>query len=594
MAIELPEGRYMSCAFALPPDAGGQTRALLMRNRILAREGGVSPELLTLGATPDHGERYARLRDQGLVLDDTPVRNIFDHYREHGWSNGEPTGQLEDLDAHRIRVDTTPDGAPWRAVYRPFEGQRPVYDYLRADGSPYLRMRQFSKGKKWSWPDRIQQIGPDGAVVGEYGSLGQWFRRWIRELLGDSERAFVFIDSRFVVPHLVPMLGRRIHLIYKMHNIHVGPPRRWDSEVNPIYTRVLRRIAGMDAMVTLTERQRDDIAERRGRTCNMFVVPNAVVPPDPPAPRPSRDPTRVTIVARLERQKRLTDAIAAFRQVVDAVPGARLDIYGDGDERERLQAEIDAHGLSAAVVLRGFDPRASESLWTSSAFLMTSAFEGYPLSTLESMSRGCPVISYDIKYGPREQITDGADGFLVPPGDTALLAERVIALLTSPELLERMSAAARARAEEFGPREFLASWASVLQATVEHKASRTRIEDVRFELAKLEPLSPLRRALGRRSRHARLLEGSLELDGSGGKAGPDAVELTLAWVDKRSGAVTELPLRSRRSKQSFRLRATIEPPAGAARLRLRLTWRNSAWETDVARAERGGLIRARA
>ncbi len=55
---------------------------------------------------------------------------------------------------------------------------------------------------------------------------------------------------------------------------------------------------------------------------------------------------------------------------------------------------------------------------------MTSSFEGYPLATLESMSRGCPVVSYDIRYGPREQISDGVDGFLVPPGDIELLAQR--------------------------------------------------------------------------------------------------------------------------------------------------------------------------
>ena len=118
-----------------------------------------------------------------------------------------------------------------------------------------------------------------------------------------------------------------------MHNIHVSAPRRWDSPLNPVYKRVLNRIGGMDAMVTLTERQRDDIAERRGRTSNMFVVPNPVVMPAPPARQPPRDPHRVTIVARLERQKRLTHAIRAFEQVVAAVPGARLDIYGAGSEQ---------------------------------------------------------------------------------------------------------------------------------------------------------------------------------------------------------------------------------------------------------------------
>src|SRR5215216_38293 len=383
--------------------------------------------------------------------------------------------------------------------------------------------------------------------------------------------------------------GARIHLVYKMHNLHVGPPRRWDSEMHPVYDRVLRRINGMDAMVTLTQRQRDDIAERRGRTSNMFVVPNPVVMPDPPVPRPERDPARVTIVARLEKQKRLTDAIAAFQRVLESVPGARLDIYGDGAEREALQADIDARGLGDSIVLRGFDPRAADTLWTSSAFLMTSVYEGYPLSTLESMSRGCPVVSYDIKYRPREQMTDGVDGFLVPAGDTELLARRVVELLSSPELAQRMSAAARARAESFGPREFLATWAGVLQATVERKPLRTRIEGVRFELTRLEPVSPLIRLLGRR---ALRLEAVVEIDGRGGGTGWDAVDFALAWVDVDTGAVTALPLRARRSKRRFRLRATIDPPAGNAWLRLRLTWANSAWQTEVARVRRGRLKRS--
>jgi poly(glycerol-phosphate) alpha-glucosyltransferase len=579
MPTELPQGRYLSCAFAFPPEAGGQTRALLMRNRLLALEGGVRPELLTLGATADHRERCERLRERGLLLDDMPIRNIYEHYRDNGWGDGKPPAELEDLSAYRVREEATPGGAPWRTVYRPPDRKRAIYEYVRADGSPYLRIARYSKVKRWTWPDRIQQIGEDGSLIGEFESVGQWFRHWIRDLLGNDERAFVFIDSRFVVPHLVPMRGPRVHLIYKMHNVHVLPPRRWDSETDPVYTRVLRRIDGMDAMVTLTERQRDDIAARRGRTDNMFVVPNPVVMPQSPARREPRDPMRVTVVARLERQKRLTHAIAAFQQVVEAVPAARLDIYGQGSESERLQAEIDSRGLGGSVALRGFDPRASDSLWTSSAFLMTSSFEGYPLSTLESMSRGCPVVSYDIKYGPREQLTDGVDGFLVPAGDKDLLAQRVIELLRSPELVNRMSAAALARAERFGPHEFLASWARVLHAAVELKPQRTRIEKAHFELRRLRP-----RWLGGGLR----VSGVLELEGKGPL---DAVRLSLAWIDAASGDVREQPLRFKRAGSRFRIRATVEHPAGDARLRLRLTWRNSAWDNTIAQASGGEVKR---
>ena len=188
--------------------------------------------------------------------------------------------------------------------------------------------------------------------MGELTGLGQWFRRWIRELLGDGKRAFVFIDSRFLVPLLVPMKGSRVHLIYQMHNLHLRPPRRWDSEMDPMYKRVLDRIGGMDAMVTLTERQRDDIAARRGRTSNMFVVPNPVAMPAPPVERAPRDPRRVTVVARLEEQKRLTHAVAAFQQVVEALPDARLDIYGDGASARRSRprsSPADSPGRSSCT-----------------------------------------------------------------------------------------------------------------------------------------------------------------------------------------------------------------------------------------------------
>jgi poly(glycerol-phosphate) alpha-glucosyltransferase len=574
----LPQGRYFSCAFRIAPDAGGQTRALLSRNRILALEGGVRPDLLMLGAEPDLPGRRASLVEHGLLVEGVRLLNIYEHYRDHGWGDREPTGELADLRRHRIAEETTPDGAPWRNVYQLPDAERPIFEYLRADGSPYLRIPRYSKNHRFTWPRWIQQVDADGAVVGEFTALGQWFRRWIRDLLGDGERAFVFIDSRFLVPHLVPMRGHRVHLIYQMHNVHVGPPRRWNSDVDRIYKRVLDRIDGMDAMVTLTERQRDDIAARRGRTSNLFVVPNPIVMPAPPVRRAPRDPSRVTIVARLERQKRLTDAIAAFQQVVEAIPHARLDIYGEGRERERLQSEIQSRGLGEAVVLRGFDPRASDALWTSSAFLMTSAFEGYPLSTIESMSRGCPVVSYDIKYGPREQITDGVDGFLVAAGDVDRLAQRVIELLRSPELVARIGAAATERAKRFGPAECLASWASVLQASVERKPLRTRIDRMSLELTQLCPV-----------RFQRLqLNGVVKVEGESRRSSLKTAALELAAVNDASGHVTELPLSTRLSRDgAFKLRARIKLAdvfrgGPEVRLRLRCIWQNSSSETDVA------------
>jgi poly(glycerol-phosphate) alpha-glucosyltransferase len=576
----LPEGRYLSCAFRVSLDAGGQTRALLLRNRILARAG-ARPDVLVLGAAPDHDARRQALLERGLLTDDIGLLNIYDHYRAHGWGDKQPIGrELADLAAHRVREEEDAAGAPWRITYRVPGERYATYDYLRPDGSPYLRIPAFGLASGSRGRGLIQQVDEHGRVVGEWRAVLRWFRRWIRELARGNPRTFLFIDSRHVVPHVVPIETKRIHVVYVMHNLHVAKPYRWDSDVNLAYRRVLARIDDMDAMVTLTERQRDDIAERRGRTTNLFVVPNPVDPAPEPAELPARDPHRVAILARLEPQKRLQDAIAAFERVAAAVPEARLDIFGEGSRREDLQAEIDRRRLGGHVTLRGFDPEARDALWSSSAFLMTSSFEGYPLSTLESMSRGCPVVSYDIKYGPREQITDGADGLLVPRGDVDGLAERVIELLRSPELVARLSAAARETARRNGPEQFLANWARVLAQVVELRPSRTRVEDVALETTQL------RTVRGGRLQFA----GLLRVRATSRRSGLDSARVQLSAVDPASGAVVELPLKAKAAgEEELRLQTRAGLRGGPAVpdgtwLRLRLLWQNSAWETELMRA----------
>ena len=102
-----------------------------------------------------------------------------------------------------------------------------------------------------TWPTSLQRVAPDGTVVGEFRSVGQWFKRFVRHLAGE-ERSFLFIDSRFSAQHLVPMRARNIHIVYVLHNIHVASPRLWSSDLGDIYSRLMGKVGGTDAFVTLT------------------------------------------------------------------------------------------------------------------------------------------------------------------------------------------------------------------------------------------------------------------------------------------------------------------------------------------------------
>nr|WP_269327617.1 glycosyltransferase [Kineosporia mesophila] len=170
------------------------------------------------------------------------------------------------------------------------------------------------------------------------------------------------------------------------------------------------------------------------------------------------------MLGRLEKQKRLEDAVVAFAKVVTQQPQATLTIYGEGSQRAELEKLVGKLGLRASVRLPGHDPAAKDYLRSATALLLTSRFEGYPLVVLEALDRGCPVIAYDIAYGPREQIADGESGYLVPAGDTGALAERMLRLIADPDLTARMSTAARLSSASHSIDAYLTSWQGVLRA----------------------------------------------------------------------------------------------------------------------------------
>jgi poly(glycerol-phosphate) alpha-glucosyltransferase len=596
---ELPEGRYLTCNVRVDPNAGGETRAALMRNRIFARAGGIHPTMLTFAAANNYPDRRNLLLERGLLLPEISLLNIYDHYRLHGWPDADGSGKgLKDLSRHTVIEQMSPDGSPWRVVHS-LPGGRHIADYLRPDGTVYLRIPLFDFRKAESWPRKIRRVAESGEITGSFNSLGEWFRGWVRELTAGDERAFVFMESRGVVPHLVPMPGAdNLHLVYLLHNMHLDRPRRWDSRLaGKSYARLLERIPALDAMVTLTERQRQDIALRRGDTENLFVVPNPVDMPAAPAHEVTRDRRRIAVVARLEPQKRLGHALRAFARVVESVPEAHFDIYGRGPLSATLAQQARELGIERSVTMHGHDPNAREALWRATALVMTSRYEGYPLAVLESMSHGCPVVSYDVKYGPREQISDGVDGFLVPPGDTEALADRLIELLESPELAQRMSRAATEKAKQHGKNEFVADWAAVLEKTVELKPRRTRLLGADLDVQSLvvggrggRGLLGLRSTTpaGRFPPTATVrLEATLRVKAQGSVGDLAAARVELDAVSQESGVVVGLPVDWTLENGTFKVRSDVclrdqpppgDRPAGPVRLRLRLVWRNSVWQ----------------
>jgi glycosyltransferase involved in cell wall biosynthesis len=153
----------------------------------------------------------------------------------------------------------------------------------------------------------------------------------------------------------------------------------------------------------------------------------------------------VLTTARLDAQK-------GHRYLIEAaarVPKATFVFAGEGPERGALEAYAHMLGVDDRVVFLGYRKDIPDLLASCDLFVLPSLYEGFPLSILEAMAAGKPVIA-SAAGGSDEAIVHEETGLLVPQADAASLTRTIQRVLSDPALALRLAAAGKARAyEEF-------------------------------------------------------------------------------------------------------------------------------------------------
>jgi len=152
----------------------------------------------------------------------------------------------------------------------------------------------------------------------------------------------------------------------------------------------------------------------------------------------------------MEKVKRLDVLLRAFAQVLARHPRARLLMIGEGELRPELEALATSLGVSRAVIWPGFRRDIPRLLAAMDVYVQPSANEGLPLSILEAMAAGKPIVATRIK-GVVELIEHEVTGLLVSLGNREALVAAILRLLEDGSLAERVGRVARSRvADRFG------------------------------------------------------------------------------------------------------------------------------------------------
>lgn len=151
-------------------------------------------------------------------------------------------------------------------------------------------------------------------------------------------------------------------------------------------------------------------------------------------------------VARFSQQKNHVGLIDAFNQVLKSKPNIKLVLIGDGELRKEIEERVKSFGLSDRIEFTGNVLDIPERLANADIFVLPSQYEGLPLTILEAMAMGLPVVATAVGGVP--DIVKG-NGLLVKAGDTNELAEAMINLVDNEELRKAMGKIAIADVQKF-------------------------------------------------------------------------------------------------------------------------------------------------
>lgn len=471
----------------LDKNHGGLTASMLNKARILYEQKNVITSILTFHADQNFEEVRSLIEDRYDLRYKAKIYNINNYFRERhvNFSNTKYTIEIDNYISVKIHesiyeyyknglkeLEIVYNGNRIKEV-KHFNKNNNCLSKDILDNNGYLYMKNyylngylsrqvFYRRDQTSFLTRefnasnqsnqIKSIILFEEETTRFSSFNQ-FKRYFINLFVKKPVTYLVSEARGQDPAVLEFNNPIAKKIYMTHSIHIRP----GTDIIRAGNRpVLNNLNTVDALVLLTKKQKKDIINRFGYRNNYYVIPHSIELPDI---KKKKVNNKVVIIARLHSEKRLEHCVKAFQNVVKSVPDAKLQIYGDGDEKDNLQKLINELHLNESVKLEGFSTNIDEILQSAECSLNTSYYEGFPLSIQESLANGTPIIAYDIKYGPSDMIDHDKNGFLVEEGNIDELSKIIIKYLSkSREQKSQYSNNAIEKAELYSNKRFSDEW----------------------------------------------------------------------------------------------------------------------------------------
>ncbi|MEB6197404.1 glycosyltransferase [Mammaliicoccus sciuri] len=449
----------------LPKVHGGRTKSLLYRIKFLEENLNQKSIIHTTNYDPDYMNIYDDFKERAIINDSLIIKNIYEWLSNNNLLEkySKPTifnkrtketkvtisNLKEKIDENIVRYYKNKEYILYRNFY---EGTNVLKfeDFMSPFSNKKLERREYTKNgvlhritnysatkysklyeeyynkkgdlylkKHFSDIDRNKLLYivfyRDNRPFKFFENEKEMFTYYFNHVLEDG--TIVFNDARLLDKSLIEC-NKKLKRVLVFHSTHLI-----NNDIRGSYKIALSKNENIDKYIVLTNYQKKDIQQDFDiNESKIKVIPHFVE---------SINDSKVTnkidqfcYVGRISKEKQIDHIIQAFSKYINKGYKSKLLIYGKDEdgEKNKLQNLVNELYIENHVEFKGYTNNPKEVFMNSIASILTSEFEGFGLTIMESLNNDCPIISYNIKYGPSELIENNQNGILVEKNNIDELA----------------------------------------------------------------------------------------------------------------------------------------------------------------------------
>ena len=334
----------------------------------------------------------------------------------------------------------------------------PAFDIDKKVKTTYLIDKY--KPNREEWIRSIKKIKPISFIKESYKAVVVLFlkkRKTIQAMKKCNSEIAISTRVEFN-GWLGKYLSKNAYKIAWEHNHH--------HQVDDYVKKVVNSCKNMDSLVLVSDSLRTFYKKKMKQSkikCKCVFIPNML--DEIPKKTSDLKEKRLVSIGRLSKEKGFVDLIEMFNKLHELEPKWKLDIIGDGSQKNKIVDRIYQYKLTKDVTLHGFQKKKTinKILNKSSIYIMTSYTESFGIVLIEAMSHGIPCISFTSAEGANDLIKNGKNGYLIDNRDEDDMIEKIRLLINDQELREKLGSEARETSLKYSSANIKKDWLKLLK-----------------------------------------------------------------------------------------------------------------------------------